>query len=98
MIVTQDPVNDSILSLHLGRGMVYKFSQNGKFGQNGKLGHSCTNVTQGKLYGSRDSDHAIVHLGLNVSSSAHIVGAWSMAVMLWQRFEYYYYYYYDAIK
>ena len=40
-----------------------KFSQNGKFGQNGKLGHSCTNVTKGKLYGSRDSDHAIVHLG-----------------------------------
>ena len=23
-----------------------------------------------------------------------IVGAWSMAVMLWQQFEYYYYYYY----
>ena len=51
-----------------------KFSQNGKFGQNGKLGHSCTNVTKGKLYGSRDSDHAIVHLGLNVSSSAHNCG------------------------
>ena len=48
-----------------------KFSQNGKFGQNGKLGHSCTNVTKGKLYGSSDSDHAIVYLGLNVSSSAH---------------------------
>ena len=47
-----------------------KFSQNGKFGQNGKLGHSCTNVTKGKLYGFQDSDHAIVHLGLNVSSSA----------------------------
>ena len=31
-----------------------KFSQNGKFGQNGKLGHSRTNVTKGKLYGSRD--------------------------------------------
>ena len=58
-----------------------KFSQNGKFGQNGKLGHSCTNVTKRKLYGSRDSDHAIVHLGLNVSI---IVGAWSMVVMLWQ--------------
>ena len=26
-----------------------KFSQNGKFVQNGKLGHSCTNVTKGKL-------------------------------------------------
>ena len=45
------------------------FRQNGKFGQNGKLGHSCTNVTKGKLYGSQDSDHAIVHLGLNVSNS-----------------------------
>ena len=39
------------------------FSQNCKFGQNGKLGHSCTNVTKCKLYGSRFSDHAIVHLG-----------------------------------
>ena len=45
--------------------------RNGKFSQNGKLGHSCTNVTKGKLYGSRDSDHAIVHLSLHVSSSAH---------------------------
>ena len=51
-----------------------KFSQNGKFGQNGKLGHSCTNLTKGKLYGSRVSDHAIVHLGLNVSSSTHNCG------------------------
>ena len=65
MIVTQDPVNNSILG---------QFSQNRKFGQNGKLGHSCTNVTKGKLYGSRVSDHAIVHLGLNVSSSAHNCG------------------------
>ena len=48
-----------------------KFSQNGKFGQNGKLGQSCTNLTKGKLYGSQDSDHDIVHLGLNVSSSTH---------------------------
>ena len=38
------------------------------------VGHSCTNVTKGKLYGSQDSDHAIVHLGLNVSSSAHNCG------------------------
>ena len=36
--------------------------------------HVRTNVTKGKLYGSRDSDHAIVHSGLNVSSSAHICG------------------------
>ena len=48
--------------------------RNGKFSKNGKLGHSCTNVTKGKLYGSRDSDHAIVHLGLNVSSSTHNCG------------------------
>ena len=41
---------------------------------NGKLGHSCTNVTKGKLYDSQDSDYAIVHLGLNVSSSAHNCG------------------------
>ena len=55
MIVTQDLVNNSILSSPGERNG--KFSQNGKFGQNGKLGHSCTNVTKGKLYGSRDSDH-----------------------------------------
>ena len=48
--------------------------RNGKFGQNGKLGHSCTNVTKGKLYSSRVRDHVIVHLGLNVSSSAHNCG------------------------
>ena len=42
-----------------------------KFGQNG---NSCTNVTKGKLYGSRDNDHTIVHSGLNVSSSAHNCG------------------------
>ena len=46
----------------------------GKERQNGKLGHSCTNVTKGKLYGSQDSDHAIVHLGLNLSSSANNCG------------------------
>ena len=51
-----------------------KFVQNVKFGQNGKLGHSCTNVTKGKLYGSQVSDHAIVHLGLNVSSFIHNCG------------------------
>ena len=45
-------------------------------------------MTKGTLYGSQVSDHAIVHLGLNVSSSAHNCGCvvWSMAVMLWQRF------------
>ena len=50
------------------------FIKNGKFGQNGKLGQSCTNVTKDKLYGSRVSNHAIVHLGINVSSSAHNCG------------------------
>ena len=35
-----------------------------------------------------------VHLGPNVSSSAPptTMGAWSMAVVLWQQYEYYYYY------
>ena len=51
-----------------------KFGQTGKFGQNGKFDHSCTNVTKGKLYGLRDSDHAIVHSDLNVNSSAHNCG------------------------
>ena len=31
-------------------------------------------MTKGKLYGSQNSDHAIVHLGLNVSSSTHNCG------------------------
>ena len=31
-------------------------------------------MTKDKLYGSRDSDHAIVHSGLNISSSAHNYG------------------------
>ena len=31
-------------------------------------------MTKGKLYGSRDSDNAIVHLGLNVNSFAHNCG------------------------
>ena len=51
-----------------------KFSQNGKFGQNGKLGHSCDRVTKGRPYDSRVKDHVFVHLGLNVSSSAHNCG------------------------
>ena len=78
MIVTQDLVNNSILSLHLGIYIAVvegqrngKFSQNGKFGQNGKLGHSCVRVTKGRLYDSRVKDHVIVYLGLDVSSSAH---------------------------
>ena len=71
-----------------------KFSQNGKFGQNGKLSHSCTNVTKGKLYGSRVSDHAIVHLGLNISSSAHNCGCVVDAGNAMAAIEYYYYYYY----
>ena len=29
---------------------------------------------KGQAYGSQDSDHAIVHLGLNVSSSANNCG------------------------
>ena len=51
-----------------------KFSLKGKFGQNGKLGHSCVRVTKGRLYDSRVRDHVIVHLGLNVNSSAHNCG------------------------
>ena len=51
-----------------------KFSLNGKFDQNGKLGHSCVRVTKGRLYDSQVRDHVIVHLGLNVSNSAHNCG------------------------
>ena len=59
-----------------------KFGQNGKFSQNGKFGQNGMSGQKGK-----------VHLGPNVSSSAPptTVGAWSMAVVLWQQYEYYYY-------
>ena len=68
MIVTQDPVCNSILSLHLGRGMVSSvrmihlvrmasLARMVKFGQNGMSGQ------KGK-----------VHLGPNVSSSAYYRG------------------------
>ena len=42
--------------------------------RNGMLGHSCVRVTKSRLYGSRVRDHVVVHLGLNVSSSAHNCG------------------------
>ena len=48
--------------------------RNGEFSQNGKLGLSCARVTKSRLYDSRVRDHVIVHLGLNVSSSAHNCG------------------------
>ena len=52
MIATLDLVNNSILSLRLGRGMVglvrmvYKFGQNGKSSQNGNM-HLGLNVYSG---------------------------------------------------
>ena len=67
------------------------FGQNCKFGWNGKLGHSCVRVTKGRLYDSQVRDHVIVHLGLNVSSSAYNLVMWLIVVMLWQQYEYYYY-------
>ena len=74
MIVTQGQVNNSTISLHLGiwlwlngRGMV------SSGGQNGKFGHSCARVKNGKLYDSWVRDH-VVHLGLNVNSSANNCG------------------------
>ena len=53
--------------------------RNGKFGQNGKFGRSYVILTKGKPYDSC------------VSSSTQMVGALSIAVMLWQQFQYYYY-------
>ena len=78
MIVTQDPVNNSIMGLHLGRGMVSSVRMVRSVRMVSLVRmvnyHSCTNMTKGKLYGLRDSDHAILHSGLNVSSSAHNCG------------------------
>ena len=74
MIVTQDLVYNSILSLHLGRGVVYKFSQNGKFGQNGKLSQNGKFGQYGKFSQNCMSSQKGLHLGPNVSSSAHDCG------------------------
>ena len=49
-------------------------------------------MTKGKLYGSQDSDHAIVHLGLNVSSSAHNCGCVVDGGNAMAAIEYYYYF------
>ena len=69
MIVTQDLVCNSILSLHPGRGVVAKFSQNGKFGQNGKFSQN-GKFGQNGMSGQKGK----VHLGPNVSSSAYYRG------------------------
>ena len=60
--------------------------RNGKFSQNGKLGHSCVRVTKGRLYDSQVRDRVIVHLGLNVSISAHNCGCLQLVNggTLWQ--------------
>ena len=68
MIVTQDLVCNSVLSPHLRRGVVSSIRmvslvQNGKFSQNGKFGQNGMSGQKGK-----------VHLGPNVSSSAHYRG------------------------
>ena len=49
------------------------------------LGHSCVRVMKSRLYESRVRDHVVVHLGLNVSSSANNCAClhWSMVVALW---------------
>ena len=61
--MTQDPVYNFILSLHLGRRIVAKFSRNGKFSQNGNFSQN-----------GKSGQNSKVHLGLNVSSSAHDCG------------------------
>ena len=65
--MTQDLVCNSVLSLHLGRSG--KFSQNGKFGQNGKFSQN-GKFGQNGMSGQKGK----VHLGPNVSSSAHYRG------------------------
>ena len=62
-----------------------KFSQNGKFGPNGKFSQN-GKFGQGGMSGQKGK----VHLGPNVSSSAHYRGCVSMSVVLWQQYEYYY--------
>ena len=67
--------------------------RDGNFGQDGKLGHSCARVTKGKFFESWVKDH-VVHLGINVRSSAHNCRCVINCVTLWQKCYYYYYHYY----
>ena len=67
--------------------------------RNGKFGHNdvrslCVRVTKSRLYDSWVRYPVIVHLhvGLNVSSSAHNFGC--VIDGLWQQFYHYYYYHY----
>ena len=69
MIVPQDLVCNSVISLHLGRARSGKFNQNGKFGQNGKFSQN-GKFGQNGMSGQKGK----VHLGPNVSSSAHYRG------------------------
>ena len=58
--------------MHLHVSMV-EGQRDGKLSQNGKLGHSCARVMKSRLYETQVRDH-VLHLGLNVSSSAHNCG------------------------
>ena len=51
------------------------------------VGHSCANVTKGRLFEFQVRDH-VVHLE---AAPPIIVDAWSVAVTLWQQSKYYYY-------
>ena len=64
MIVPQILVNNAILSLQLGWGMVSSVRIYSK------LRHLCTKVMKRRLYDCQDRDRVSVNLGLNVNSSA----------------------------
>ena len=57
-----------------GDMVVVEGQKDGKFSQNGKLCHSCARVMKCKLTESQSKIMLFVHLGLNVSSSAHNCG------------------------
>ena len=84
MIVTQDQVCNSILSLHLHGERSGKFSQNGKFGQNGKFSQNGT-FGQKAMSGQKGK----VHLGPNVSNFTHcrgcVVNGSNMSIMIDKR-------------
>ena len=69
-----------------------KFSQNGKFGQNGMFSQNGKFGQNGKFsQNGMSGQKGQVHLGPNVSSSAHVCGRVVNDVMLWQQYEYYYF-------
>ena len=81
MIVTQDLVCNSILSLHLGRGVVSSVRMISLVKMVSLV--RMVKFSQSGMFGQKGN----VHLGPNVSSSAHDCGHVVNGGGLWQQYE-----------